>query len=455
MTKQWRTYSNLQSLCDSLAAIAKPVLVKEKVFCLLTSLGPQYETFTTTMLKPPRPSYSELVSQLQSLDQRRNWFSNHANATHATPEMAFTDSNNKDIHNPPQDIKICMTPVERDLYREEKCQYCGMVGHIAKICWWVPKMPTQQDDIPQALEALTLDNPNAETEWTSDTGASNHMTDGGGEFMNFQLSSQFLSTGIIHPVSCPYTLEQTEALSTAIYLINRLPLSALNSKTPYFALHGTHPDYTSLRVFGSKCFPYTWDTRQHKFDPKTVLCIFVDIVINIKNTSAFIRQARSFLSRHVVELSEQSFNTPHNDIEPNQLDLQSQTHQKQPPQPQLAPYMITRSQRGIIKPNPNYALTSTTNSTSIPREPHNIRAALAHPGWKTAIDEELEALHTNKTWQVWETGLAANIVAPSLLHQISGSTSGGLSGLVLTFDWDIHRTVREPPPEPSIESGGA
>ena len=78
-----------KSLCDSLAAIGKPVPDKEKVFCLLTSLGPQYETFTTTMLKPPRPSYSELVSQLQSLDQRRNWFSNHANAAHATPQMAF------------------------------------------------------------------------------------------------------------------------------------------------------------------------------------------------------------------------------------------------------------------------------------------------------------------------------------------------------------------------------
>ena len=59
-----------KSLCDSLAAIGKPVPDKEKVFCLLTSLGPQYETFTTTMLKPPRPSYSELVSQLQTLDQR-------------------------------------------------------------------------------------------------------------------------------------------------------------------------------------------------------------------------------------------------------------------------------------------------------------------------------------------------------------------------------------------------
>ena len=42
-----------KGLCDNLAAIGKNISDKEKVFCLLTSLGPQYETFTTTMLKPP------------------------------------------------------------------------------------------------------------------------------------------------------------------------------------------------------------------------------------------------------------------------------------------------------------------------------------------------------------------------------------------------------------------
>ena len=208
-----------KSLCDSLAAIGKPVPDKEKVFCLLTSLGPQYETFTTTMLKPLRPSYSELVSQLQSLDQRRNWFSNHANAAHATPQMAFygqqqqrypqfstgyqgnkqkftstgrgfqaqqskdqnrgylsSPTSSTQQRRPPPPGERRMTPVERDLYREEKCQYCSMVGHIAKICWWVPNRPTQQDDIPQALAALTLNNTIVEMEWTSDTGASNHMT---------------------------------------------------------------------------------------------------------------------------------------------------------------------------------------------------------------------------------------------------------------------------------------
>ena len=121
------------------------------------------------MLKPPRPSYTELVSQLQSLDQRRNWFSTQ-NTPALTPPMAFyeqqrprypqssiryqdiqlkdqnhgyspSQSTHTQHRRPPPPGQRRMTSDERNLYREEKCQYCGMVGHIAKICWWVPKRP--------------------------------------------------------------------------------------------------------------------------------------------------------------------------------------------------------------------------------------------------------------------------------------------------------------------------
>ena len=61
-----------------------------------------------------------------------------------------------------------------------------MIGHSAKICWWIPKKPTQQDNMPQVLAALTLDNTVAETKWTSDTGASNHMTGKQGMLTNIQ-----------------------------------------------------------------------------------------------------------------------------------------------------------------------------------------------------------------------------------------------------------------------------
>jgi hypothetical protein len=168
------------------------------------------------MLKPPRRSYTKFVSQLQNLDQRRRWFSSHSSDTtnspfslqlalygqqqHHLPYRHHNNSHNfsfngrgfqaqqtqdegKNGHtNTPQQRRSPplgerhMTLVERNLYHNEKCQYCGTTCHIAKICWWVPKKSTELDDIPQALATLTLDNTVAETKWTSDTGASNHMT---------------------------------------------------------------------------------------------------------------------------------------------------------------------------------------------------------------------------------------------------------------------------------------
>ncbi|KAJ0028639.1 hypothetical protein Pint_36095 [Pistacia integerrima] len=164
------------------------------------------------MLKPPQPSYSELVSQLQNYDQRRNWFSNHIDvqASTLTHPVAFygkkqqrSQSNNSGYRGPAQTFTSTgrgfqaqqsndsrqaynsspssaqrrppppgerrMTPSEREKYRDQQCQYCGMMGHIAKICWWVPKKSTPQNEIPQALAALTLDNTIADTEWTTDT----------------------------------------------------------------------------------------------------------------------------------------------------------------------------------------------------------------------------------------------------------------------------------------------
>jgi len=59
--------------------------------------------------------------------------------------------------------------------------------------------------------------------------------------------------------------------------------------------------------------------------------------------------------------------------------------------------MVTRFQRGVVKPNPKYALTSIA-SQSVPRKPQNVQTALAHLGWKTVVEEEFAALQLNQTW---------------------------------------------------------
>ena len=71
---------NFKGICDNLAAIGSPVFEEVKVFSLLTSLGPKYESFTTTVLKPPHPTYTELVSLLQGYEQRQKWFTTNTTA---------------------------------------------------------------------------------------------------------------------------------------------------------------------------------------------------------------------------------------------------------------------------------------------------------------------------------------------------------------------------------------
>jgi len=100
---------------------------------------------------------------------------------------------------------------------------------------------------------------------------------------------------------------------------------------------------------------------------------------------------------------DQTFNNLPTDIQVNPPSIQTRHNPASPmitrsQRANPASPMITRSKTRIIKPNPKYALISSIFSASIPREPHNTRAALSHPCWKAAMDEELEALHKNQTW---------------------------------------------------------
>ena len=88
---------------------------------------------------------------------------------------------------------------------------------------------------------------------------------------------------------------------TATYLINRLPLSSLGKNSPYFKLFGQYPNYSSLCIFCSLCFPHLKTPSMHKFSKKTKPCAFLgynplhkgyrclDPILN-----------RVYISRHVV-----------------------------------------------------------------------------------------------------------------------------------------------------------
>ena len=133
----------------------------------------------------------------------------------------------------------------------------------------------------------------------------NFQCDGGGEFTSATFVSHLGNCGIKQLISCPYTPQQNglaerkhrhitelglammfqsrvpqylwvEAFFTASFLGNLLPSSVLpNNKSPYELLMGKPPIYTSLRVFGSACYPYLRPYTKNKFDPRSLLCVFL------------------------------------------------------------------------------------------------------------------------------------------------------------------------------------
>lgn len=98
------------------------------------------------------------------------------------------------------------------------------------------------------------------------------------------LAAMLVKEGVVHHMTCPYSLEQNSVIgchhhhivkiglpllytahiymdylpyvmSKAAYLLNRLPTKILSGLSPYELLCGKVLDYSLIKVFECRCFP--------------------------------------------------------------------------------------------------------------------------------------------------------------------------------------------------------
>jgi hypothetical protein len=72
---------------------------------------------------------------------------------------------------------------------------------------------------------------------------------------------------ILHEKELPKKL-WAEAANTSVYLLNRMPTSALQKRTLFEAWFGYKPDLQHLKIFGCLCFTYMPHVKREKLDKK-------------------------------------------------------------------------------------------------------------------------------------------------------------------------------------------
>lgn len=93
----------------------------------------------------------------------------------------------------------------------------------------------------------------------------------------------------------------TYACQTAIYLINRVPSSIIQNKSPLESLYYKIPDIQHLRVFGRDCYPLLKPYNTTKLQPKTLKCVFLRYASNYKGYICYeLNKKKVFISKHVI-----------------------------------------------------------------------------------------------------------------------------------------------------------
>ena len=223
-------------------------------------------------------------------------------------------------------------------------------------------------------------------------------------------------------------------------MINRLPSPTTNHVSPFYKFFGHSPLYSDLCTFGCICFVHLPPHERHKLTTQSVKCVFLGYVIPHKGYVCYDPHAsRIRVSRNVIFFENQYFFPSHvqlssayvslllifsesptiverfkpgfvyerrsrhesgsiSFVPPSYLDLAPDPD----PDPAPASTTLRRSTRPSRPPNrygffSPVSLIATLSTISIPSY---YKQAMEHECWKIAMQEELQALEENHTWDI-------------------------------------------------------
>ncbi|KAH9680516.1 hypothetical protein KPL71_026569 [Citrus sinensis] len=215
-----------------------------------------------------------------------------------------------------------------------------------------------------------------------------------------------------------------EAAKIACYIVNRSPSTAIELKTTMEMRTGKPTDYSYLHAFGCPVYVMYNAQERTKLDAKSRRCIFLGYVDGVKGYRLWDPTAHKIvISRDVIFIEDQLQRRDEDDssvkeksetipvyVENNPEDSDSSEaapeHEEQEPVESEAPEVRrstherqppTWHSEYVTEINVAYCLLTEDEETSIFHEALNSSDVAL---WMTAMQEEIEALHKKKTWEL-------------------------------------------------------
>ncbi|WVZ83650.1 hypothetical protein U9M48_030778 [Paspalum notatum var. saurae] len=296
-------------------------------------------------------------------------------------------------------------------------------------------------------------------------------TDRGGEFTAVTFGEYCAEKGVHRQLTAPYSPQQNgvverrnqtvmamaccllkarkvpgtfwgKAVCTAVFLLNRSPTKSVDGKTPFEAWHGEKPAVQFLRTFG--CIAHVKVTRPHaKLDDRSVKMVFVGYELGSKayrvydpvggrlqvSQDVIFDEAKGWPWEETGAAHGDTFTVEYTATTP--VDNAHARHHSVPPQvdPELeheddgAPKRYRNLSECIAEAEPRtlypdeWLLTAT-------EEPSTYDEAATDPAWHAAMEEEMEAIKANSTWEAVELPAGHRPIGLKLVYKLKKDAQG-------------------------------
>uniref|UniRef100_A0A5B7B4M6 Retrovirus-related Pol polyprotein from transposon TNT 1-94 n=1 Tax=Davidia involucrata TaxID=16924 RepID=A0A5B7B4M6_DAVIN len=256
-----------------------------------------------------------------------------------------------------------------------------------------------------------------------------------------------MAKSILHEKGLPKSF-WAEAVYTAVYLINRSPTKAVWNQTPIEAWSGRKPSIRHLKVFGCVCYAQIPKEKRSKLDETSEICIFVGYSSKSKGYRLYsLKSNKVIISRDVLFAENAKWNWEENKVdkravitelvEEKSANEDGNDEDSPPASPRTSPLSSSSS-------SPSSSPSSSSSSpSSTPKkmrslsevyercnfcmiEPENFEEAIKQKEWKKAMEEEIQVIEKNNTWELVERPQNKEVIGVKWIYKVKLNVDGSI-----------------------------